>query len=57
MSAEQKLKDSLETLIGGGNSPGASSSGGSSITAVEDDITPFPSPVLSAKKLAGLSRE
>lgn len=49
----EKLKSSLSDIITGVESPVPSSTPPS--TAPEDDFTPFPSPVLSATSLAGLS--
>ena len=53
------LKASLTDMITGVESPvpqtsSESGSGTGSASAVEDDITPFPSPMLSATSLAGL---
>lgn len=59
MSEDQvaELKSSLADMITGVESPvpQTSSSSNGSASAVEDDITPFPSPMLSATSLAGLS--
>ena len=53
--------DVLDSLSDESESPLASiitgtESSVSSSSSLDDDITPFPSPVLSAKSLAGLSR-
>ena len=63
MSEEQvqDLKQSLSGIITGVESPvpqtssESGSNGTSSVSAIDDDITPFPSPMLSATSLAGLS--
>ncbi len=55
MSGEEALRDSLSSIITGTES--SVTGGGSSGTNSDDDLTPFPSPNLSAKSLAGLSRE
>lgn len=53
MTREDELRASVAALKGGN----ASSSGTPSTASMDDDITPFPSPMLSAQSLAGLSRE
>lgn len=59
--SDEALRSSLSSIITGTEDPQASSSGsgsGSGSTAtIDDDLTPFPSPVLSATSLAGLSRQ
>jgi hypothetical protein len=52
---DDDLRNSVSSMITGVED-GATSSG-SSGTPYDDDLTPFPSPVLSATSLAGLSRE
>lgn len=51
-----ELRGSLADVITGVESPVASGSG-SNGSSGDDDITPFPSPMLSATSMAGLSRE
>lgn len=58
-TSDDDLRNSISSMITGVED-GATSSGsgsGSSGTPYDDDLTPFPSPVLSATSLAGLSRE
>jgi serine/threonine-protein phosphatase 5 len=50
------LRNSLSYIITGTESPVASSSAAMS-SMIDVDLTPFPSPQLSARSLAGLSRE
>lgn len=52
--SHEDLRNGLSAIITGVESPVASSS---SSTNVDDDLTPFPSPMLSATSLAGLSRQ
>jgi len=54
-TSDDDLRNSISSMITGVED-GATSSG-SSGTPYDDDLTPFPSPVLSATSLAGLSRE
>jgi hypothetical protein len=46
---------SAEDVAMNGESDGSSSTASSSQHTLDDDITPFPSPMLSATSLAGLS--
>lgn len=56
MSASMSSSSSLSSMITGTESPVASGSTSTGPTSLgHDDITPFPSPVLSATSLAGLS--
>ena len=50
---EDDIHGSVSRMLNGH----ASSSASSSHTTLDDDITPFPSPILSATSLAGLSCE
>ena len=54
-SQDEDLRNSISSMITGTEDEATSS--GSSSTPYDDDLTPFPSPVLSATSLAGLSRE
>jgi serine/threonine-protein phosphatase 5 len=54
-TSDEDLRNSISSMITGTEDEGTSSS--SSSTPYDDDLTPFPSPVLSATSLAGLSRE
>ena len=54
-SQDEDLRNSISSMITGTEDEATSS--GSSFTPYDDDLTPFPSPVLSATSLAGLSRE
>jgi len=51
--SHEELRNGLAEMITGTESPVASSSS----STLDDDLTPFPSPVLSARSLAGLSCE
>lgn len=50
------LRDTIASMLPESAQAGASASS-SSNGSLDDELTPFPSPVLSAKSLAGLSRE
>lgn len=57
--SDEALRNSISSMITGvedeATSTASGSESGSSGTPVDDDLTPFPSPVLSATSLAGLS--
>lgn len=53
MTREDELRASVAALKG----DSASSSSAPSTASLDDDLTPFPSPMLSAQSLAGLSCE
>jgi serine/threonine-protein phosphatase 5 len=59
--SDEALRNSISSMITGveddATSTASGSGSGSSGSPVDDDLTPFPSPVLSATSLAGLSCE